>query len=132
MVADFIGETNILPGTAVGPGPAASHFEVDTAAGRLTACCHLAGWRPASGDPVLLSLRPEALRLTDDGEASADRFSGCIDNTIYLGATAQYELRLHDRLALKITQMNPTALLEPSGTTVTATVRIDDVVMLPG
>ncbi|RYU61430.1 ABC transporter ATP-binding protein [Methylolobus aquaticus] len=132
MVAEFIGETNILPGTVIGPGTEAAQFEVDTDTGPLTASCHLAGWRPAPGEPVLVSLRPEALRLTDDGETSSDRFSGCIDNTMYLGATAQYELRLNDRVALKITQMNPTALLEPSGTTVTATVRIDDVVMLPG
>lgn len=132
MVAEFIGETNILSGIVQGQGSETDCFAVDTAAGRLTARCHLAGWQPAQGDHVQVSIRPEALRLSDEPPDSANRFRGIVENVIYLGATAQYELRVSGSVSLKITQMNPAALLQPSGTAVTASVEVDDVVLLPG
>ena len=131
MVAEFIGETNILPATVQGPGDEAGRFEVDTAAGPLSARCEFSGWRPSIGDDVQLSIRPEALTLSSEAVSERNRFQGIVDESVYLGATAQYRLRVNDTVALKITQMNPTALLEPSGSTVTASVGVDDVVMLP-
>ncbi|WP_139559303.1 ABC transporter ATP-binding protein [Methylotetracoccus oryzae] len=132
MVAEFIGETNILSGTVQGAGGGMGCFEVDTAAGRLTARCHLAAWQPAPGDRVQVSIRPEALTLSDEPPALPNRFKGIVENVIYLGATAQYELRVSGSAGLKVTQMNPAALLQPSGAAVTASVGVDDVVLLPG
>jgi ABC-type Fe3+/spermidine/putrescine transport system ATPase subunit len=131
MVAEFIGETNFIEGTLRGAGTDAGRFMVDTSVGPLAARCDSPSWQPAAGDDICLSIRPEALRLVTDPAATANRFVGRIVEATYLGAMAQYHLKISERLVLKITQMNPTALLLPSDDPVTATATAADVVMLP-
>jgi ABC-type Fe3+/spermidine/putrescine transport system ATPase subunit len=131
MVAEFIGETNFIEGTLRGAGTDAGRFTVDTSVGQLAARCDSPSWQPAAGDDICLSIRPEALRLVTHPDATANRFVGRIVEATYLGAMAQYHLKISERLVLKITQMNPTALLAPSDDPVTATATAADVVMLP-
>jgi len=131
MVAGFIGETNFIDGQVCGPGTKAGSYEVDTSVGRFMARSHMENWRPTGGEGVFLSVRPEALRFWDRIGSPPNLFSGCIVHTSYLGSTAQYHLKVGDSLVLKITEINPSSILQPSHDSVTATVAIDDVVLLP-
>jgi len=130
MVAEFIGETNFIEGQVQGPGTDTGSFEVDTRVGRLIVRSHIENWHPAPSERVYLSVRPEALRFGEQA-GSPNRFSGRIVDRSYLGATAQYHLQAGESLVVKITEMNPTCLLEPSQESVTATASVDDIVMLP-
>jgi ABC-type Fe3+/spermidine/putrescine transport system ATPase subunit len=131
MVAEFIGETNFIEGRLGRPGPEPGTFSIETAVGPLIAQCHLTDWQPSAGTAVFLSVRPEALRLIGQADAAANRFVGRVIDTAYLGSTAQYHLQLAEGIVLKLTQMNPTAILDPSDDSVFAGADIDDVVILP-
>lgn len=130
LAAEFIGETNFIEGSVRESSSDALCFEVDTALGRLIARSHSENWRPVRNERVLLSVRPEGLRL-GEWDGSPNRFTGRIIDTSYLGATAQYHLQVAEGCVVKITEMNPTFLLEPSQHRVTATANADDIVMLP-
>ena len=131
MVAEFIGETNFIEGRLRGPGPEPGTFDVETAVGPLVARCHRTDWHPSEGDVVCLSVRPEALRVLGEADAATNRVVGRVTATAYLGSSAQYHLQLAGGSVLKVTQMNPAAILEPSDDPVFASADIDDVVILP-
>lgn len=129
-VAAFIGETNILPARVMGPGGASDTAVLETAAGPLTARVGHPSWRPAAGDSVWLSVRPEALRL-DTPDEGDNRFQGHLEQAVYLGASARYRLRLNERISLAVTEMNPAGTLRCPGQSVIASAAIDDLVVLP-
>jgi ABC-type Fe3+/spermidine/putrescine transport system ATPase subunit len=131
MVADFIGETNFIQGRVVESLPEAGRYRIETALGQCLARAHRAQWRPEPGCPVVLSVRPEALYFADGAEAEANRFSGRIVAADYLGPSVQYRVQATDSLALKITAVNPSAILQPFDTAVTVAAGVEDVVMLP-
>lgn len=131
MVAEFIGETNFIEGQVRGPGSREGSFEVATQIGRLLARNHIKNWHPLSGETVFLSARPEALRFGKWDDSQPNVFSGRIVETLYLGSTAQYHMQVGEELIVKITEMNPTRILQPSRESVIATASIDDLVLLP-
>ena len=100
FVAEFMGETNFLEGTVVAPGSAPV---VETALGRFTCSAH--GWQPGAGRRVVLSIRPETLRLHTSAPA-LNSISGTIRERVYLGEMAQYRFAAGDRM-LKIFELNP-------------------------
>src|ERR1051325_1882936 len=78
FVASFVGTTNLLDGVIrVREGESA---EVAVAGTTL----RLNGVRGGAGDKVVLSLRPEALRLLSPGEAAAAR-CGTLTRTLRAG-----------------------------------------------
>ena len=130
MVAEFIGETNIIPGV-VQARTSEGLYEVKTAFSTVRARIPGAGWQPQHGEKVLLSIRPEALtfgHLLD----SPNHFPGHIVDTTYLGATAQYVLQIQNGPELKVSESNPRQIRPPSAEGVRATVLAQDVVMLKG
>lgn len=112
MVAGFIGETNLIDGIVLRESSRSGMFDVDVSFGTLRARPNNDEWRPVQGQPVVLSVRPEALTFAEVRD-SPNRFSGCIVDTTYLGATVQYELRVGNDL-LKICEMNPVDIRLPS------------------
>jgi iron(III) transport system ATP-binding protein len=103
FVANFMGETNLLPGTVreVRDGT----VEVETAVGRVTSAAAPAGVR--GGESVTISLRPETIRVGQG--VGADRvnvFDGVLHDTIYLGEVAQHQVSLGET-TLKAFEMNP-------------------------
>ncbi|HWL83808.1 MAG TPA: ABC transporter ATP-binding protein [Roseomonas sp.] len=82
FVADFLGESNLLEGTA--------HSARATIPGFGTV--PLAA--PQPGGPVTLLLRPEALRLGAEVEAVPCRAQGTVIETVFLGLSAKLRLRL--------------------------------------
>ena len=88
-VARFIGETNLVAGRATSVGPDGA--EVATAAGALRATFGAAGWRPAPGEAVQVSVRPEGWAVTEPSAPGA--FRGAIADQVYLGQRAQLTVR---------------------------------------
>lgn len=81
FVADFLGESNLLDGTAAGAGAMVPGFGTVPVP-------------PAAPGPVTLLLRPEALRLGQEAEAMPCRGRGTVLDTVFLGVSAKLRLRL--------------------------------------
>jgi iron(III) transport system ATP-binding protein len=90
FVAEFLGETNLLPATVDGP-PGAGPRPVRTACGVLETTHGAA--RPA-GDRTVASVRPECLALHPAHAVPMDRpaLRGTVAETTYLGAFAQHRV----------------------------------------
>ena len=129
-VASFIGETNLIPGAvASDTDPAA--FEVTTSLGTFIAHPGDPDWKPARGEAVLLSIRPECLSLTAE-PPSRNAASGRLVESVYLGETAHYAL--HTGASpdiLHIAELNPRRVIREEGATWHASADPRDIVMVP-
>jgi iron(III) transport system ATP-binding protein len=104
FVANFMGETNFIPGTVTNAG---DHVSVQTAIGQITSSQKGDGLE--SGDHVTLSIRPEAVKVGTGGPA-VNRFDATIHDTIYLGEVAQHVVTVQHvggRLELRCFELNP-------------------------
>ncbi len=127
FVADFMGETNFIAGavTAIRASGAGS-ISVRTELGEFTATAH--GWLPQTGEKVVLSVRPEALRISTVA-APVNSFAGAILERTYLGEMAQYRFAAA-HLALKIFELNPKFVFSDQRRDLFASVDPADVVVL--
>jgi len=116
FVASFVGTTNLLDGVIrVREGESA---EVAVAGTTL----RLNGVRGGAGDKVVLSLRPEALRLLSPGEAAPARcvtLTGTLGEVEYLGPVTRFSVSLADGAVLQL------MALMPPGASGTVTVAFD-------
>jgi ABC-type Fe3+/spermidine/putrescine transport system ATPase subunit len=129
MVAEFIGETNFVEGRALRESSWAGYFDVETAFGVLRGRTNDSTWQPSPGQPVVLSIRPEAMtfaNLTD----STNRFPGRLIDTTYLGPTVQYLLQVQNGPLMKVCEINPKEIRPPSEEEVRAMAGMNDVVIL--
>ena len=124
-VAGFIGETNIVGGELIETRQ--GFALVKTAVGRLVGRITDPDWQPAAGEPVRLSIRPEAWRLHKQGDDNAVR--GKVTERAYLGQRIQYwiETPLGRQ---QVVEMNPHILHEPGDAELTLQARHDDVVVV--
>jgi spermidine/putrescine ABC transporter ATP-binding subunit len=126
FVADFIGESNFVPGRIVGVDAGGVAFEsrrgmkVRAATG------------PATG-PAVLFIRPERIALgTGDGGEATDVAPGVVRDVVYVGESCRYHVELDtgDRLVVK--QMNAVARTPPTpGDRVTVAFRSTDAAVFP-
>jgi ABC-type Fe3+/spermidine/putrescine transport system ATPase subunit len=130
MVAEFIGETNLIEAKVLQPMTEDGFYLVGTTLGHILARPNRADWQPVAGTRVLLSVRPEALTFAASAQ-SPNHFSGHIMDTHYLGTTAQYELETACGLNLKVCEMNPKTIRQPSVEEVKLMANPEDVVLLP-
>ncbi|MGV3664076.1 MAG: ABC transporter ATP-binding protein, partial [Prosthecobacter sp.] len=129
MVAEFIGETNFIEGRTLRASSREGFYDVETPFGQFRGRTNDTSWQPAPGQPVILSIRPEALtfaNLTD----SPNRFTGQIIDTTYLGATAQYLLQVQGGPLMKVCEINPQHVRPPSAEETRAMAAMNDVVIL--
>jgi iron(III) transport system ATP-binding protein len=124
LVADFIGETNIVPGKIT--GALSETANVRTAIGEFTGVISKPGWLPQTGAQVLVSIRPESWQLLAE-PAVVNSVKGRIGESTYLGEMAQHQFTAGG-LSLKIYEMNP-GHHEPDRD-IYASVDPDDVVVL--
>ena len=135
-MADFIGTTNLL------------HGSVDAVNGRDVLvrldsgeCCRIPAAGRSVGDPVDLSLRPEAVRI-EPGDATADEsmgddgsgnraatIPGEVEQAAYLGAAIQYIVRTHGGMAMTVLAPKTGGRLE-TGTAVVLSWSIADSLVL--
>ncbi|MEO8206528.1 MAG: ABC transporter ATP-binding protein [Chthoniobacterales bacterium] len=126
VVADFIGETNFLEGTLISSTGAIAR--IDTKLGAFEGVISDSTWKPAAGDAVTLSIRPEAWKLKSEG-ATTNTIHGRIGESVYLGEVAQYQLKNQDA-DLKVFELNPQPSERPLGRDLFAHVENEDVVVL--
>ena len=128
LVADFIGEADIFPGTV--RSSENGKAEVSTEIGIFSGTLSVPGWHPKNGDSVFASVRPESWRLLAS-QPTGNFVKGRVGATTYLGEMAQHEFVTGGvgGAALKIYEMNP-RFSEPTGE-VFAAVDAEDVVILP-
>jgi len=102
FVAEFLGETNILPGTVIAAGPAGA--KVQTAIGELASSNPAGMPHPQAGASVLVSIRPESLLVAKGasgvggaggaGARSENLIAGEVIDTTYLGDVVQAQVRV--------------------------------------
>jgi ABC-type Fe3+/spermidine/putrescine transport system ATPase subunit len=130
MVAGFIGETNLFRGQVLGPANRKDTVVVQTESGPMTARITIPDWRPGAGEAIWLSVRPEAIQL--ESSSAPNSFAGELIEAVYLGASAQYRLRLASGQMLCIAESNPAGMVRSVGQTAVASTSLDDLIVLPG
>ncbi len=128
-VANFIGETDFLPGKVL--GMVGNYVTVDTAVGKFDGVFGDPSGIPKVGDEVTVSIRPECWELHRNAE-SRNVVKGRIGESTYLGEVAQYEFITGNGTHLKIFERNPRFVDGASRGELYATVEPDDVVVLVG
>jgi ABC-type Fe3+/spermidine/putrescine transport system ATPase subunit len=87
-VADFVGETNLLPGRVV--GPTADGLRIATAVGELAVRAVAA---PVGGS-VTVAVRPEAILIGASLPAEARRGQGVVQSRSFLGAITRLSIEV--------------------------------------
>jgi iron(III) transport system ATP-binding protein len=129
MVAEFMGETNLIPGTVGRPCSREGLHDVETAAGVIRGRPSAPDFVPVQGQQVLLSIRPETLTFGLVGD-TPNRFFGSVAHATYLGSTVQYEMHCAGGLTLKMSELNPMFIREHSEEQLRMMVSTRDVVIL--
>ena len=124
-VANFIGETNLIDGTALETRE--GFTLVRTAAGNIVGRVSDPAWTPAAGEAVRLSIRPEAWRLHADGGDNV--VTGNIVERSYLGQRVQYWV-VTAAGRQQVVEMNPHVIHRSGDEKITLHARHDDVVVL--
>lgn len=123
-VAQFIGETNIITSQLV--EFRSGYAVVKTEGGPLVGRVSDPLWTPSPGDPIRVSIRPEAWRLKQmEGE---NVLAGTVLDRSYLGQRIQYQIGTAAGRQ-QVVEMNP-HLIHQAGTNVSISCRHDDVVIL--
>ncbi len=102
FVADFIGRVNFIEGTVEELGP--NSLKVNYG-GVIKDIPSFTGTF-SKGDKVLTVVRPESVKLRKHGKDNYGIFSGEIINSVYLGATLEYEIKVRGQTIIAITS-NP-------------------------
>jgi iron(III) transport system ATP-binding protein len=123
LVADFIGETNFIPGKVV-----ALESDGGVVETKLGIFKGAVPGKVELGQAVTISIRPESWKLVAES-STTNSVRGRITETTYLGEMAQYELAALDR-SLKIFELNPKYVANRGERELHATVDPDDVVIL--
>ena len=126
-VANFIGETDFLPGKVRGIQD--GQVTVETNVGTFDGVCGDPTQVPAVGSAVTVSIRPECWELHRNAEPR-NVIKGRIGDSIYLGEVAQYEFVTEDGTRLKIFERNPRFVDGADRGELYATVAPEDVVIL--
>ena len=129
VVANFIGETDFLPGKIL--GMVGDYVTVETAVGRFDGVFGDPANIPKVGAGVTVSIRPECWELHRNAE-QRNFVKGRIGQSTYLGEVAQYEFVTGNGTRLKIFERNPRFVDGASRGELYATVQPDDVIVLVG
>jgi iron(III) transport system ATP-binding protein len=126
-VANFIGETDFLPGKVL--SAAGNNVTVETAVGKFDGIFGDPEHVPSVGTSVTVSIRPECWELHRAPE-ERNVVKGRIGESIYLGEVAQYEFITGNGTRLKIFERNPRFVDGVVRGELYATVSPEDVVVL--
>ncbi|MBL9215573.1 MAG: ABC transporter ATP-binding protein, partial [Opitutaceae bacterium] len=126
-VANFIGETDFLPGRVL--GRVGAYVTVETAVGKFDGILGDPSRSPEVGATVTVSIRPECWELHRNAELR-NVVRGRIGESTYLGEVAQYEFITGGGVKLKIFERNPRFVDGSDRGELYATVEPEDVVVL--
>ena len=97
FVADFVGSTNFLDGSVLGPDGDAGCYRVRTEIGDVTV---LATEQLRVSDKVLISVRPEDVELTEARPGGANVWEARVDQKVFLGEFLDFQVKLGERMLL--------------------------------
>ena len=101
FVADFVGTTNFVDGTVRAAEPEDRYYMIETELGMLRSYS-VEVVRP--GQKVILSIRPEDVRLTETQPASSGNvIRGTVDQKVFLGESLDWQLKVGSRTVLSRT-----------------------------
>jgi spermidine/putrescine transport system ATP-binding protein len=111
FVADFIGETNFLSGRVVSVDNGQAVVFVERLNHELigTRQCDL-----SHGQEVVVSIRPEKIRLADHAALQSNCYKAKIVTTAYIGSDTRVIVDLGDGLRINVWEQNRISTLEPS------------------
>jgi spermidine/putrescine transport system ATP-binding protein len=112
FVADFIGETNFLFGHVVSlKGDQEASVYVDQLDNEVVGLrqCEL-----STGQEVVLSVRPEKIRLADQAALQINCFKAKIVTMAYIGSDTRVIADLGNGLRINVWEQNKISTLEPS------------------
>jgi len=93
FVADFVGTTNLLPGTVLGRDSGEGHYTIQVPFGVITAQPFTA---LEKGADVLVSIRPEQIAVSnqrmENGTEPSNTFEATVRTQVYLGDRQELEL----------------------------------------
>ena len=101
FTANFIGESNFLNGIVAGQEDGATLIEI---AGQTCRIAKEAG--AAAGQPALVFIRPERLRLVAKQDGVANAIACRLQSQLYLGESIVYTVELTDGQKIKIRRPN--------------------------
>lgn len=127
FVAHFLGETNFVPGTVL--SSQGNDVVVRTAIGNYEGFWVSTLPVPEAGQGVVLSIRPEALRLKNVPQ-ELNSTDGMIGQTTYYGEVAHYDF-IKNGVTLRISELNPRHISHALQRGLYANVQKEDVVVLP-
>jgi iron(III) transport system ATP-binding protein len=125
-VANFIGETDFIPGKVLSAG--GGKAVVETALGRFDGVLGDPTQPPRAGSEVTVSIRPECWVLGREARVQ-NCVQGAIGAAVYLGEMAQYDFVCAGQ-TLKIVELNPRFVGESDQGALQAWVEPEDVVVL--
>ena len=119
-VADFVGISNFFEGRAAGVDGECVRVEVLEVGAQRVCWSASLEQPPREGAPLLISVRPEALRIDgegDDGKTSRidregetpemNRIDGEVVDAVYLGSLLQYDVEVASGRVFKVDVPNP-------------------------
>jgi spermidine/putrescine transport system ATP-binding protein len=109
-VADFIGESNFFPATIKSLSREEARVYVPLLNAELTGLPVSEGL--VNGEDVIVSIRPEKIRISEDEAMNTNFFRGTITNTVYIGTDTHVYLDVCDA-KLKVYEQNHISRLDP-------------------
>ena len=102
FVADFIGETNFLPGTVQKITKGIANVTLD---GKFA--MHVpSGEGISAGSEVTVALRPEKLTIHPVGKTSQESIPGRVEEMVYIGTDTRFLVRVSDQNTVVIRMQN--------------------------
>jgi len=95
FVADFVGSTNFLDGSVLGPDSGERRYRVRTEIGDVTV---LATETLRADEKVLISVRPEDVELAEAKPAGMNVWEGRVDQKVFLGEFLDFQVKLGNRM----------------------------------
>jgi iron(III) transport system ATP-binding protein len=94
FVADFIGTTNFLRATVKGSDSSPGFFHVASEIGELK----VRAVDPLEeGAKVVISVRPEDIRLTETRPQGENTLEGTVDTKVFLGESVDFQVKVNER-----------------------------------
>jgi spermidine/putrescine transport system ATP-binding protein len=111
FVADFIGESNFLEGRVKSLSRKEASVFVPALNSEVTGTPISAGL--VKGEEVVVSIRPEKVRITDKTSKNVNVFRGKVTNTVYIGADTHVFVDSREA-KLKVWEQNHISRLDPN------------------
>jgi iron(III) transport system ATP-binding protein len=131
FVADFIGRANFIPVTVAGPAADGAGWTIHLLDQLLSVPAAAPDLRPSAGAAVTLLVRPETVRVYGESPVSGLSFPGVVERLAYLGAQAEYDVRIGDHLVTAIRHDPRAEDLHAVGTTVYVGLAQENLYLLP-